>query len=598
MAPLSEQPVFKELRTLVKLSPSDDDPNFPSFKKCHASEPCRLGTKGKKGEQEKGAQRAWEDLKEAFPDEVKFYDKIIEFLPLIHCNKHKGSGYLQKRFDDWKKSRIENSGYASSEASLPGTPTQNQVFESPTVEYDTPPSSPLVGDDTPRTAEKSPASSFGSFVPCTPSRINHHSPLPNIDDLSTSDGNSKDIPVLALGINSTPDKPADSGKPDGIAENVTEINVISPKEASHGLPILAKEDGVAEETGIVETIDDDAGADDNDSDTDEPRLAHPTLGQLGIRRNGTISNKSDIIKELGRSLTQNQMRKGKVYVLKHKEQDNLFKIGWTATTVSTSLSQPSNCYGGSCVLKPIHESDEAFRGSLKAQRLAHVYLRDINLRIDKCKTCGKGHREWFNGPLGAIMSTVRVMENFVRRPAYDLEGKLFDEAKDIVMKMTNVTLKGIEDLREKDEESERAPVKITGVKPLAVTQTAVSEDSAYLHGSPGKVDESSSQTEVLATSADASQEPTFPSEAKRGKFHILFKRHGGGTKNKIPKEEAEPYKNSANDEEFTVELLWTLDQYGGKTENKYDERPRAWSSYFQKLAEYIARFKATVKKAS
>ncbi|KAF9766016.1 hypothetical protein IL306_001616 [Fusarium sp. DS 682] len=528
MATLSEHPVFKELCTLVKLSPSDEDPNFPNFKKM----PCFL----------------WK--------------------------RNKGNA-LQERFDAWKKSRIDNSGSASSEASLPSTSNQDRVFEFPAAGYFTPLPSPPVEDYAPRTAEKSSASSFDNFIPCTPSRINHHSPLPSIDDVSTSDDNLKYIPILVLGITPTPDKPAHSGKPDGITENVTEINVISPKEASNRLPILSKEDAVVEEIGIVETIDDDADVDENDSDTDEPQLAHPTLGQLGIRRNGTISNKSIIINELGKPLTQNQMRKGKVYVLKHKEQDNMFKIGWTATTASTSLSQPSNCYRGSCELKPIHESDEAFKGSLKAQRLAHVYLRDINLRVDKCEICGKGHREWFKGPLGAIMNTVRVMEDFVRRPAYDLEEKLLAEAKDTVMKMTNVTLKGIEGLREKDEESDRAPVQITGAKPLAVTKTAVSEDSADLHVRPGKVDESSSQTEVLATSSDAPQEPTLPSEAKRGIFRNLIKRHGGDTKNKIPKEEAEPYKHSANDEEFTVELLWTLDQYGGKNENKYDERPRA-----------------------
>ncbi|KAF4332326.1 hypothetical protein FBEOM_13873 [Fusarium beomiforme] len=605
MTTLSEHPVFKELSTLFNLSPSDEDPNFPNFKKCHAFSKsgtlCRQSTSGRGGEKEEKAQRVWQDLMGVYPDEVKFQEKIDEFYPLIYCSTHNDSIHVQKDFNAWKKSRFDNSSYASSEASLPGTPNQDRVFESSTAGYLTPLSSPPVEKDTPRTEEKSPASGLDSFIPCTPSRIGHHSPLPTIDDMSASDDSLKDIPILVVGVTPTPGKPAGFSKPDGITKNITELNVISSQSSSNELSIISKKDFV-EETAIVETIDDEAVVDENHFVIDEPQLAHPTLSGLGLRRNGTISKTSNIIKEFGRPLTQNQMREGKVYVLKHKEEDKMFKIGWTTTTVSTSLSQPNNCYRGSCELKPIYESKDAFRGSLKVQRLAHVFLRDISLRVDKCKICGKGHREWFQGPLEAIISTVSVMENFVRRPAYDLDGELFDEAKDIVMSMTNVTLKGIEGLREKDEGSDRTRVQLSGANPVALTQTVVSEDLADLHVRPDKVGESLSQPEALATSADVSQKPNLSSEPNKGRGFNIIKKYRGDSKNKVSKDEVQPYRNSANDEEFAVELLWTLHQYGGKTGNKYDQKPREWSSFFQKWAKYLERFKAKItpnaKKAS
>ncbi|EXM01708.1 hypothetical protein FOIG_07222 [Fusarium odoratissimum NRRL 54006] len=591
MATLSEQPAFKELSTLVKLSPSDDDPNFPNFKKCHAAT-CKTGTKGK----EKDAKKIWEELmkKETLSNEVEFYSTVKQFLPLIQCKRHNSKNFLQGRFDDWKRSRIENSVYTSSEVSLPGTPTQNQVFESPTVGYETPLSSPLVEDDTPTTPGKSPASSFDRFILSTTSRMNHDSPLSVVDDVPTYNDNSKYIPTLALGINSTPDKTADVGQPDNIVENITEVNVISPREPPKWLPIHSRQDVAAEHPDIVETIVDDTVIDENDSD-DEPRLAHPQFSELGIKRNGTLSDKSAIIRELRKPLTHAQVREGKVYVLKHKEEKDMFKIGWTATTVNTSLSRPNNCYGSSCETKPIYESHNLFNGALKAHRLAHLFLRDINVRVNKCKKCGKGHKDWFEGREEAIVGTVKVMEGFLRRPAYELKenGELSDEGRAMVKNMCNVTLESFQ----RNEESYGIPGHVTDAESLPITHTVVPEATVDIHSRQGQVDESSSQPEALAASAGTSKELEPPLEVNKSGFRNKFKELCGNMKDKISKEPAEADKNSANDDEFLIALLGALDQDSDST-----ERPRGWSSLGVVWAKFTAIFKRSVepdaKKAS
>ncbi|KAG7414181.1 hypothetical protein ACKAV7_007741 [Fusarium commune] len=595
MTTLSEQPVFKELGTLVKLVPSSEDPNIPDFKECHAAT-CRLGTKLKQNK----AKAIWDKLmkRETLSNEVEFYSTVKQFLPWIHCKRHNSDNFLEELFDDWKRSRIENSAYASSEVSLPGTPTQNQVFESPAVGYDTPLSSPLVEDGTPTTPEKSPASSFDSFIMSTPSRMNHHSPLPTIEDMSTSDESPRYIPPLALGINSPPDKAADVGQPDNIVENITEVNVISPGEPPKWLPIHSRQDVAAEQPDIVETIVetivDDTVIDENDSD-DEPRLAHPQFGELGIKRNGTLSDKSAIIRELRKPLTHAQAREGKVYVLKHKEEKDMFKIGWTATTVNTSLSRPNNCYGASCETKPIYESHNLFNGARKAHRLAHLFLRDINVRVNKCKKCGKGHKDWFEGREEAIVGTVKVMEGFLRRPAYELKEKreLSDEGKAMVKNMCNVTLESFQ----RNEESYGIPGHVTGAESLTITHTVVPEATVDVHSRQGQVDESSSQPEALAASADATKELEPPLEANKGGFRNKVKELCGNMKDKISKEPAGAHKNSTNDDEFLIALLGALDQDSDNT-----ERPRGWSSLGVVWAKFTAIFKRSVepdaKKAS
>ncbi|KAF5651234.1 hypothetical protein F52700_139 [Fusarium sp. NRRL 52700] len=547
MATLSEQPVFKELNTLlIKLSASDnDDPNYPNFDKCQAAN-CRLGTKGK----QEVAKEIWKKLmkKETLSNEVEFYSTVKKFLPSVHCKKHNSGNFLEECFGEWEKSRTMNSGYASSEVSLPSTPSQDQVFESPTVGYGTPLSGPLVEDGTQTTSEKSLASSFDSFILSTPSRMNHHSPLPTIKDMSTTDESLIYTPPLALCINSISDRAVDVGEQDNIVENITQVNVISPTEPPNSLPIHSRQDVAAEQPDMVESIVDDTVIQENDSD-DEPRLAHPQFRELGLKSNGTLSDTAAIIRELRKPLTSTQAQEGKVYVLKHKEEKDLFKIGWTTTTVNTSLSRPNNCYGASCETKPIYESPDLFKGAPKAHRLVHLFLRDINVRVKRCKKCGKGHNDWFEGHEEAILGTVRTMEGFLQMPAYELKekGELSDEGKAMVKNMCNITLESFQ----RNQESDGIPGHVTGAESLTSPYTVAPEAMVDEQSRQGLVDESSSRPEALAASADASKELEPPLEVNKGGFRNKFKELCGTMKHKLS-------KDAANDGDFVLALLAAL----------------------------------------
>ncbi|KAF5573877.1 hypothetical protein FPANT_12097 [Fusarium pseudoanthophilum] len=579
MATLSEQPVFKELSTLlVKLSVSDDDPNYPNFRKCQAAN-CKYGTKRK----EPDAKGMWDELmkKETLSNQVKFYSMVQEFLPCVHCLKHNEGDFLEGCFSDWKRSRTKNSGYASSEVSLPSTPTQDQVFEMPTVEYGTPLSSPLVEDGTPTTLEKSPASSFDSFVLSTPSRMNHHNPLPSIEDMSTSNESPRYTPQLALCMKSI------SGRSIDVGQQHNKVDDISPKEPLKSLPIHSRPDVAAEQPDMVESIVDDTVIQENNSD-DESRLAHPQFSELGLKRNGTLSDKAAIIVELRKPLTYAQAGKGKVYVLKHKEEKNLFKIGWTATTVNTSLSRPNNCYGASCETVPIYESPHLFNGAPKAHRLVHLFLRGINVRVKKCRKCGKGHKDWFEGSEEAIVNTVKVMEGFLLGPAYELKekGELTNEGKARVKNMCNVTLESFQ----RNQESCGVPGHITDAESLTFPHTVVPEATVKVQSRQALVNESPSQPEALAASADASKGLEPPLEANKRGIRNKFRGFYGTVKDKLS-------KFSATDDEFPFALLGALDQDSDNT-----EKPRGWSYLGVSWAKFTATFRGSVepdaKKAS
>ncbi|KAF5985356.1 hypothetical protein FCOIX_2132 [Fusarium coicis] len=554
MATLSEQPVFKELSTLlVKLSVSDDDPNYPNFRKCQAAN-CNSGTKGK----EPRAKKIWDELmkKETLSNEVEFYLKVKKFLLSVHCKRHNEGNFLENCFGDWERSRTEKSGYASSEVSLPSTPTQNQVFESPTVEYGTPLSSPLVEDGTPTTSEKSPASSFDSFILSTPSRMNHDSPLPSIEDMSTSNESPRYNPPLALGINSISGRSIDVGQQDN------KVDDISPKEPPKSLPIHSRQDVAAEQPDM--------------------------FSELGLKRNGTLSDKAAIIMELRKPLTYAQAGKGKMYVLKHKEEKDLFKIGWTSTTVNTSLSRPNNCYGASCETVPIYESPHLFNGAPKAHRLVHLFLRGINIRVKKCRKCGKGHKDWFEGIEEAIVNTVKVMEGFLLGPAYELKenGELTNEGKARVNNMCNVTLESFQ----RNQEYCGVPGHITDTESLTFPHTVVPEATANVQSRQALVNESSSQPEALAASADASKGLEPPSEANKGEIRNKLREFYITVKDKLS-------KFSATDDEFPFALLGALDQDSDNT-----GKPRGWSSLGVSWARFTATFRGSVepdaKKAS
>ncbi|KAK7417290.1 hypothetical protein QQX98_004724 [Neonectria punicea] len=142
------------------------------------------------------------------------------------------------------------------------------------------------------------------------------------------------------------------------------------------------------------------------------------VGVASLVRKGSLRDHAPVFSEIYKPLTAIQKEHGIVYVLGHKTEEGLFKIGWTRTTARKRLNQAGNCYGANAEI--IHETrDGPFFAAHKAEKLAQTVLRHHNLAIVECEQCGGGHREWFRASREMVIDTVEVMETFVRIPAYE-----------------------------------------------------------------------------------------------------------------------------------------------------------------------------------
>ncbi|RYP34849.1 hypothetical protein DL767_004074 [Monosporascus sp. MG133] len=162
------------------------------------------------------------------------------------------------------------------------------------------------------------------------------------------------------------------------------------------------------------------------------------LGLASLQRKGSLRNHAPVFSEIHKPLTSVQKEYGIVYVLGHKTQKGLFKIGWTRATAKERLNQAGNCYGSDAEI--LHETRGGpFFAASKAEKLAQTVLRHHNLTIAECEQCGGGHREWFRAPREMVVDTVETMETFVRLPAYESKNgqtwKLSDAAYEIIRTM-------------------------------------------------------------------------------------------------------------------------------------------------------------------
>ncbi|RYO94250.1 hypothetical protein DL763_004136 [Monosporascus cannonballus] len=166
------------------------------------------------------------------------------------------------------------------------------------------------------------------------------------------------------------------------------------------------------------------------------RIFDPGLASL--QRKGSLRNHAPVFSEIHKPLTSAQKEYGIVYVLGHKIEKGLFKIGWTRVTAEERLNQAGNCYGFNAEI--LHETRGGpFFAESKAEKFAQTVLRHHNLTIVECERCGGGHREWFRAPKEMVVETVEIMETFVRLPAYESKDgqtwRLSDAAYEMIRTM-------------------------------------------------------------------------------------------------------------------------------------------------------------------
>ncbi|KAM0332481.1 hypothetical protein ACHAQA_002762 [Verticillium albo-atrum] len=168
------------------------------------------------------------------------------------------------------------------------------------------------------------------------------------------------------------------------------------------------------------------------------------LGNLTIQRKGSVRDPTPFMKEMYRHLTKRQQAEGIVYVLAHKTQPGLYKIGFSTLSAEKRLGQANNCYAVNTEI--IHKTKGHFFAAEKAEQLAHKALRHYNRILTDCEQCQgrQTHKEWFRVSRETVIQTVEAMERFVKLPGYELhEGGDWKLSKAVHEQMSKVTAESI-----------------------------------------------------------------------------------------------------------------------------------------------------------
>ncbi|OBS29096.1 hypothetical protein FPOA_03033 [Fusarium poae] len=594
----SEHPLFTELRELIAFFPKLED-EF-DFDKCRWQKGdksrCRNPRKSVAGE----AKALWFEIErmKTCPDIATFYPKVERLMKITHCDSHLFK-YVLPLFQEWKEKHrvdvkltqapsetqepnrvlIED----SDEPSQPGTP-EPEVFDSFCLSDTSPWPTPLTEVDSVRTPIKGPACILDRSIPDTSSGT--------VDQTSSSVENSnnsivnaitKDISTLSLGqIHSTSDKSPVNGKL-SYAESISEDDELSCQETSERLTVIPNRKPVAEQTASDVSV-----RQENTPEVEDDPLDHPInvegIGIGRLYRQGTLKRSSPIFKALTTPPTLRQRKHGVVYVLQHTKDEKVFKIGYTRYNAVKRHNQSGNCYGKNT--KVIYESELDFAGAEEAEQLAHVFLGNHNLRVPECASCGGGHREWYHGQIGDVLiATLKVMEDFVQLPAYELkagqneDGEMVvsQEAERRIKSMFDISIKGLQG----SASTQNGPASIqmdSTTAQTAVPQAMADTPIKSLEAEPLKKSESSTGVTMGRFVGRAKK------EIEKLKIRVSFSREG-------TPESSDSREPPGEGENFFATFHWTLG--GGKSSDasKGDESPQGLSALIQAMAHRKDKFK-------
>jgi len=605
---VSEHPLFTGLKELIVFFPKPEYEH--DFKFCRWQKDDSTRCRNPRADIARDeAMRLWSEIeqKKECLDISFFYPKVERFLQITHCHEHKPQ--VLESFEEWKdkhcactvladttagtsQSLSQGSNRASKddpdEASEPETP-ETEVFD-PSVCSDTSPfPTPLTEPDSIRTPIKLPASILGRSIPDTQPDITDHAPVSTIDeDESAVNAITRDISTLSLGnALPTPNKSSAGGKP-AIAESISADDDSSFNEMFEELSIITDENSVIDQaTTGVSTWKGKAPKVEDDPLGHE--IAIKGIGIARLSRKGTLHYASPIIKALYTPPTPGKQRRhGIVYILRSTSNKEIFKIGWTEKSAEERHHQPNNCYGKDTEI--IYESSNPFAGAYKAEILAHKFLGKLNRPIIRCETCGKGHREWFEGEETVIRGTLEAMEDFIQMPAYELkagqgedgEMTLSQEAEKRVKSMCNISIEGLRGstIGQKEPSSVQDEVlgENIGVNSQTATQTTTPQVTADIP--------------IQTTEGESSQKSETSTAGKigrlfgKGKRKVMDKVQNMRSRESTPDPDGfqQVPKDAGAFENFTTSILWALK--GGKPEAlKEKENGSLWDTLVQAVVD-------------
>ncbi|KAI9149040.1 hypothetical protein HJFPF1_11086 [Paramyrothecium foliicola] len=390
-----EHPVFKIVVAVLQATHRSPNPEKWTFVYCAATASTTQKQCSVKMSQAERAKKIYEEFKllDACTESDEFFVQLEEFLAATHCRRHHGPAAI-RNLSKWRQERSNKGLDAVDIVSEISDGSQHDV----STANDGTRSNEWPISDAPERAVSITSGSIGDVS--TMSTASHES--------STSQSTVAPVLLVESPTSETTRSDTSSQEKDdvrvevkAVAESLSALDINAPKKPNV--------------VDIEEEDDDDVGV-----GTTERFVG---FGLTKLQRQGSIRDPSPVIHELYKSLTRTQQKEATLYVLQSKENEDWFRIGHTTETMQQHLSKPGNCNTAHSNL--IYQShDGPFFGAAKAEKLVKAVLFHHNYKMEACKHCGGGHRDWFQAPRSLVEGTVEVMENFVRLPAYEsLDGQ-------------------------------------------------------------------------------------------------------------------------------------------------------------------------------
>lgn len=420
------------------------------------------------------------------PNTQSFHEKMKTFVTYTHC-KGKHRDRVLDAFEIWKKEHVIDESSTSRQSSTPSV----QLIETSTIQPITAAALQLLRSTPARSialsdyATSGDGSSFVDSIAETRSVTSNttfmislpNTPLRNgtvsrfdIEDVAEEECVSGPVHGQDVFIDGSSDEEAihedveQNVFEDAIAKEETlRDNIIAPDikqecddERVRDSIFTTKINATSPEREHSDGSEDDEEGDD---DGEGKGTAIKGLGIIGIQRTRSLRDHSPVFQVINSHPTQQKMKEGVVYILEHKKNPSLFKIGWSSKSAKERLRQPKNCYGINT--KIVYET-KRFIGAPQAERIAQVILRHVNIRVSECFKCQGEHREWFAAPRETVHETVMHVEEFLQMPAYTLQNKVYKLSPEVydrvVKQMCDFSVARFGELmhgpREKREESE------------------------------------------------------------------------------------------------------------------------------------------------
>ncbi|KAK8021768.1 hypothetical protein PG990_006906 [Apiospora arundinis] len=164
----------------------------------------------------------------------------------------------------------------------------------------------------------------------------------------------------------------------------------------------------------------------HDQDDQAPYPDAKTMDTSNFKRMTRTIGKLPLLHAIYHHWTEQDSKRGRVYIWRHNRHPDIIKIGWSASAGGGAQrhAQPGNCYAIDTT--PVWESAEAFVGAYRVEQIVHGQLKENNVSTKevacgspKCAVKGTRHREWFRCDQGVAEKQISLWTELLARGFYE-----------------------------------------------------------------------------------------------------------------------------------------------------------------------------------